>query len=189
MKKLRNILSRIFVLALFCHPAAAEVFEGYYGGENRNLYENSVVLEKALLEFQNLYIRDSLILENYGTISGDIFIDSQKSLFLKNSGTISGGISIGVGANLFLVVNDADGLGAINIARPEAQFFGEDSSSFTVLVDGVNGLDFAGLSSVAANADKLVLKDSTINFTPGTAADVPIELSGEVIFNLGDAKL
>ncbi|MCL2748641.1 MAG: hypothetical protein FWE50_01050 [Alphaproteobacteria bacterium] len=189
MRRVNKILSAAFILALFCHSVHAEVFDGYYGGESHNLYENSIVLENASLEVQNLNITDSLTLENHGTISSDIFIYSQKNLFLKNNGVILGDISLGAGANLFLVVNGADDLNAVNVVKPEARFTDDGGTSFAVLVDGVSGLDFPSLNLIASNMDKLVLKDSLINFKPGTKADVPIELFGEVIFDLGSAKL
>ena len=123
--------------------------------------------------------QNSMWLDNYGEIYGDISINAGKMLAFKNAGAHFGTVRINAGGQLIQVINGTGDFNTLNISRVA-------NSSFIMLADGVQDVDFMNLAAFASAADKLIIKDSTLNFNPGDHADVPIEIAGTVVFKLGE---
>ncbi|MDR1207202.1 MAG: hypothetical protein LBK26_02200 [Rickettsiales bacterium] len=171
------------VALVFCiHYAKAEDFANVHGGGSHNLSENSTVYKGAIVEFQNLYITDSLVLKNFGTISSDVIIDSGRHLTMLNAGKVSGAVNVLDNASLTQIVRGPDDLNAISVSRSVP------STEFAVMADNAHGVDFMDLANLAENSDKLILKDSLINFNLGDTAVVPILISGNVVFSIDDVS-
>ncbi|MCL2331790.1 MAG: hypothetical protein FWC61_04610 [Proteobacteria bacterium] len=161
---------------LVCGPACAEYV---YGASNWN--EHIMVPVGRFKESDSINISSSLSLENYGAIYGDISVDNGKVLGFKNSGVFYDTVRIATGGELVQIINSAADMNYINVQKD----FG---AKFSVVADGATGVNFTDLAALARDADKLVLKDSSINFVPGAAANIPIELDGNVIFNIHDVS-
>ncbi|MCL2538659.1 MAG: hypothetical protein FWF34_01405 [Alphaproteobacteria bacterium] len=172
---------RFFVIAVMffvCTPSVrAEDFNGNITGTEFYLAEDSYIAPNVHFDIKNLYIISSLSLINRGFIAGDIFIDDNRRLYLQNSGDILGTVNIGVGGALTQIVRRSEDLNFLNIVRGA-------SASFVVRADGATGVNFMDLAAIAVSADRLVLRNSVIDFTIGDRADVPVEISGEVIFRI-----
>lgn len=132
----------------------------------------------AIVNIENFYIAGSGLLENHGFIAGNFFVDDWVELRVQNFGNITGGFSLGAHSHLYQIVTGPDDLHPLKISDRGT------GASFTILADGAKGISFAGLAEIAHDADKLILKNSVIEFAFGDILDVPIEIDGTVVLKI-----
>ena len=103
MERARQVLSSAVILGcvLFSPFAYAEVFSNLHFGTNYHIYDDSSVTSGALVAYDNLFIDDSLVLENYGEVSSQILIANNTEFLFQNSGTFSGEIVFGTDSSLW----------------------------------------------------------------------------------------
>lgn len=181
MNKILGIWWRAVALVFFSVVGlhAEEFYGSNTGAVTYNFYENAKVHKNAYLAFDAIGVKNSLYIENHGTIACDVFVDRGKELVLKNSGNVFGDINLGYDAHLVQMITGAGDLNILNVV-------GGTTTSFVVWAESVRDMNFMDLVAVARDADKIVLKNSNLNLNYGDASHIPIEIKGEVVFHIPD---
>lgn len=71
------------------------------------MYEDSVIESDTILKNANLVVKSNLIIENYGTVETDVFVDSA-DLFIKNLGDFKSNFYLKNNANVYHVLSGGD---------------------------------------------------------------------------------
>lgn len=183
MERVGKVLLTAFVLlcASFARFAHAENFSNFHSGDNYHLYENSSVAAGALVEFDNLFIDNQMLLQNYGEISSKIFISNGTELQFQNSGVFSGEIIFGDNSRLVQIIQTPDDINSVGILNP---------GNWSVLVQGGGHfLSLSEIKSFSSGADKIILDGATLTLGYSENTSVPIEIKNEVWIDLGNTQI
>lgn len=162
----------------FAGASRCAVIDAVVGGENYDIYENSIISENSIIESENLNITNSLILENYGTIENDIYVYDNYVLNLENYGVISGDIYLGNNSSLFQIIRDSDDISSL-----------DTNSAFSILVQSQDFLSWTNIINNADGADKIILEDVNVLLDSFDNISMEIQLSGENILTINDIDL
>ncbi|MCL1902748.1 MAG: hypothetical protein FWG18_03950 [Alphaproteobacteria bacterium] len=139
-------------------------------------YDWMLVEVGAVVNYAKFDVAGSGVIENYGHVAGDFNIYNNITVVVKNFGQFSGEFILGENSHLVQIVTDYSDMHALNISNIRGS-----GSLFTILADGVSGVDFMDLVALAKDADRLILRDSLILFNLNYTTTVPIEISGNVV--------
>lgn len=186
MERVSRVLLSAIMLGCFSPFAYAEVFSNLHFGTNYHIYDDSSVTSGALVAYNNLFINDPLMLENYGEVSSQIFIADGTQFKFQNSGTFSGEIVFGTGSSLVQIVKNASDMNHLNM---------QNSGSWSVLVQGgATPLSLSDIRQMAIGADKIILDQAILTLgttvqTKSLTITTPIEIEGDVLIDLTDAQI
>ena len=94
-------------------PADAKVISGAVAGANLPISEDTVIASGAWVFTDKMTIEKSVVLENYGRIETDVFLDSV-NLYIKNYADFNSDFYLNDGANVFQIISDGDSFNLID---------------------------------------------------------------------------
>ena len=189
---IRYFLSAVMLgCVLFARVANAEIFFNFYSGDDYHLYKDSSVTADALVEFDNLFIDNSLTMSNLGEISSRVFIADNTEFQFQNSGIFSGEIVFGENSSLVQIIKNSSDINHLNMLN---------ATGWSVLVQGGDEtLSLADIQNMAIGADKIILDQAILTLGTTTVQNkslgmcsisiTPIEISGDVIIDLTGVQI
>ena len=148
MRVLFLLLIYIFFYT-FSKDVQAKDFYFDAAGAYLSLKENSVIEKGVEVSYDTINISRTILLENYGKLTGDIFIESGNDFFVKNNGDIQANFYLGENADIIQVINEDKDITNI-----------EFSHAFKVLVQNAENIKFNSILSLGA--DKIIIEDSKL---------------------------
>jgi hypothetical protein len=143
-----------------------------------NLTEDTLVLENAVVQSDNLYVDAKMTLENRGLIQTNIIVDYGRELRLKNSGTINADFVLESGATLIHEVTNAQ----------ELQYIDFDNTKHIMNVESSDVLSLSGVLNVGQSASKINFQNTRINIdAKPIKTDTYVQINGNVVFVLGNS--
>ncbi|MBQ7055330.1 MAG: hypothetical protein IJN91_00135 [Alphaproteobacteria bacterium] len=173
-----NLFLILFMVVLCVLPADAKVISGAVAGANLPISEDTVIASGAWVFTDKMTIEKSVVLENYGRIETDVFLDSV-NLYIKNYADFNSDFYLNDGANVFQIISDGDSFNLIDF-----------NVDYGLVIDCVyGGLKFADVSDFAIGAQSVYIKDSILDFNGVALADLRnlnLTLSGTIILKMDD---
>ncbi len=180
MKDFFKFVSATLLILLSGAPVcyAANVIMGDVYGDGWTLRSDTIIAEDVFIGVERINVASSLVLENNGFIDGDIHVCSGCELQIAGGGNFSGRVYSEDGAVITRVVHGDADFGPIDIV-----------GDYNVLSDGGSDVAWDDITSVAHNAQKIILRDARIRWAESAEAySVPVELQGLVTIDIGDAE-
>ena len=169
-----------FLCAMFMSGGvyALEISGNTIDPGNYTVYEDVTINSGVLFEAHNIQIADTLLMHNFGEISGGVNVQSGRVLELQNAGTFNATVTKEGNARLVQVITDAADITNLGLA-----------SGYDVLVRNGTNLDLASVMQVAQNADSISVTDTTFNVgdMTGFVAPTDIALNGDIVLNFAGA--
>ena len=161
-------MKKIFEFFICCSCFSSVALAGDF------VVDSDFVVNPGQIFSDNLIVTNDVLIENYGTITGDIVIQNPVSVRFVNSGTVSGNISNVPGAFVDQVVHSGADLNKIgNLA-------GHD---ILVETNTSERLSFASLLQVAQDAHEINIKNTSFVLDSGVPNGATnIKVTGPTIF-------
>lgn len=165
-------------VAIISSPANAAYINSDIFGEYIEFNDHITVASGAQIYADTVHFGQSLYLNNYGTISGNITICDGCDAYIENSGVINGDIIAGKDSNVTQVIRSADDVAGLNIY-----------GGYDILVYQATDLIWTDILSASVGANKIMIANSAINISNSMmpllrSAPPRIELIGENKINI-----
>lgn len=144
-------------------------------GDIYAINENTFIADGVYINTNKLEITESLWLENAGVINSDIYLDNNCDLVLVNSGVVNGDFILGDSATITHLVTSAETAVPLDIG-----------ASYDLKIDGVDGLNLAGLI-YDDNLARVIVSNSRVLI--GKAGVDNLAVYGDVILELGTGAI
>ena len=170
----------LFLLCSFVpfYSVLAETFDMDIEGENKSFAEDVFVAENIPVVFENVFITDTLSVENHGVFSvNSMDVCARCDLFFENFNTINiNSVDLNDDSRIFQIVSDVNNMNPINIG-----------AEYTVLVGGNNDFSLSDIVDVVSGSGNIVLENTTlhINSVPLNTSK-NIEIKENVKFIISD---
>lgn len=168
-----------------CADACAQMreFTSMDWGDVLNLYDDAIIRDSGWVDFVDINVKHTLLIENDGVLAGRINICDGCTLLLQNDGDISGVHFVpGANSRLTQVINSE-----YDITRIDTDI------DYVILVQNASGLSLNGVVDVARLNIKIILENSSLVLNGAITSASEIELSGNVNLtvngHLGDGPL
>jgi len=180
-----GFLSVIFMCGVMAiRPVfAARNIHGAVFGDSLSFVDNTFVENDAVVMVPDIYIAQSMLLQNGGDIYGDVHVDNGCDLYLQNSGNIFGDVLLGLNSSVTQIIRAPDELTGISVR-----------GEYNVFVDG-GVFGFSELLGNVVGATDVVLNNVKLEMRGGgmarriMAADPNIELRGTFVIDLSGMEM
>lgn len=155
-----------------CADACAQMreFTSMDWGDVLNLYDDAIIRDSGWVDFVDINVKRTLLIENDGVLAGRINICDGCTLLLQNDGDISGVHFVpGANSRLTQVINSE-----YDITRIDTDI------DYVILVQNASGLSLNGVVDVARPNIKIILENSSLVLNGAITSAAEIELSGNV---------
>jgi hypothetical protein len=166
---------------LISTAAKAQVFKGSNYGASLCMRESSEVLSGAVLNYDSIFIKSTLYLQNRGRISSDIYIENGFTLSYSGYAP-EGRFFMGQGSTLRQIVTAAEDISKLSIVRNVNDFF-------IILVRDAIELDMTALLAIAEKADEIIIENSTFVNLPDQLSDIVLSKENVIITGASGASL
>lgn len=127
-------------------------------------------------------VRDSLILENNGSISGTFTVADGCQVTIRNRGSLSLDVVLGAGATITQIITEDADITNINLG----------DADYNILVNG-RGLSLNRILAVSGNAGRVILRDAVLSMdmvrSHALSPGATIELQGHTIIEIEDRNM
>lgn len=127
------------------------------------------------VNINNVHITQSLYLQNYGNINGNINVNNPLRLYMYNSGTISGQIILNGNAQFFQMITNPSDITQLSV-----------SGAHTINVIDANMLSLSAIASIKGETDTIILENSTLMLDCDFADLGTVRLVGNVFLYAPD---
>lgn len=155
-----------------CADACAQMreFTSMDWGDVLNLYDDAIIRDSGWVDFVDINVKRTLLIENDGVLAGRINICDGCTLLLQNDGDISGVHFVpGANSRLTQVINSE-----YDITRIDTDI------DYVILVQNASGLSLNGVVDVVRPNVKIILENSSLVLNGAITSAAEIELSGNV---------
>lgn len=161
------VFTFITYLLAFYNADAVNIINKNYAGEQFIISDNTLISDTGSLDFDDIYISNSVTLINSGKISGNIDVCSSCNIFVQNNGEINAVFNIDKNSDLIQVVHDYDGLNLLQV-----------NGNYNLLVDNKKGMSINEIMNVGKYADKIIFDNSVL-----FVEDAKVKLSRSAVKN------
>lgn len=171
MKFCRIIFSFLFYVYMFTGVnAEMREFTSMSWGDTLNLYDDAIIYDDGWVDFVDINVKRTLLIENDGVLAGRINICDGCTLLLQNNGDISGVHFVpGAHARLTQVI----------FSESDVTYLDTDMN-YVILVKSPDGLSLNQIVDIAGPDAKIVLENTSL-VLDSIITDAPeIKLSGNV---------
>lgn len=170
----KNIRLTLF-LGLFGVWGMAATAYGYVWNEN----DHVVINHGEVVDAERLYTESSMVLENYGTVMGDIYACPGCDLQILGMGRFDGRVYSGDGGTVTRVITGGGDFTPIDV-----------EGNYNVLGYGEIDASLGDMLAASVGADKIILRDARLKWSHAVVNDLPpVELQGVIILDVAGSEL
>ncbi len=183
MRFLKPFIScAMFAGAVHVRAYAGDIIYTDKFGDRLTVVDDIRITHNTTLDFENIYIGQSIYLHNMGNIIGAIQLCDGCDLYITNSGNISGEIRHGKDSTITQIIHNSSDMTQIRT-----------DTSYNIMMQNADNIRLRDMYSISADANKITIDNSTLVLNDAPIMErmrhAPLELRGENTIIITDADI